>query len=178
MSLWLTHDQARAIAVHAREEAPREACGLIVGANERAVRIVSIPNAAADPLHHYEMETTAFVRAMFAIQRERLQLIGIYHSHPRTEPVPSRVDLTRAAYPDVAYVIVSLRGDEPQFAAWRMRGHRVERADLHIDMSPPPPAPARLSSAGKAAVIAALVLAVVFLIVLSLALLPPAPPIP
>lgn len=178
MTLWLTHDQARAVADHARSAAPQEACGLIAGTGERAVRVIPIPNAAADPLHRYDMEPAAFVRAMFDIQRERLQLIGIYHSHPHSDPVPSPVDIDRAAYPDVAYLIVSLRARQPQFAAWRIQRRRVERIDLCVGAAPPAPAAAPLSPAGRAAVLTAVVVASVFLLVLALALLPPAPPLP
>ncbi len=179
MTLWLTHDQARAVADHARRAAPQEACGLIAGVGGRAARIIPIPNAAADPLRRYDMEPAALVRAMFDIQRERLQLIGIYHSHPHSDPVPSSVDIDRAAYPDAAYLIVSLRAPQPQFAAWRIQRRRVERVDLCVGAAPPDAdAAAPLSSAGRAAVLMAVAVAFVFLIVLSLALLPPAPPLP
>ncbi len=178
MILWLTHDQARAVAAHARGAAPHEACGLIAGAGGRAVRVIPIPNAAADPRRQYDMEPAAFVRAMFAIQRDRLQLIGIYHSHPHTDPVPSPADIDRAAYPDAAHLIVSLRAQQPQFAAWRIHSRRVERVDLHIGAAPPPPTPAPLSPAGRVAAATAAAIAFVFLIVLALSLLPPAPPLP
>lgn len=178
VTLWLTYDHAQAIARHAQEESPREACGLIVGVSARADHTIPIPNVAADPLHNYEMDSAAFMLAMAEVQRARLQLIGIYHSHPHSEPLPSPTDIACASYPDTPYVIVSLYGSHPCFAAWNIRGHRVERADLHIGINSPPPAPTNLSSAGKTAIVISIAVAFIFLIVLSLALLPPAPPIP
>jgi proteasome lid subunit RPN8/RPN11 len=36
-----------------------------------------------------------------------LEHLGIYHSHPTGENVPSPRDIERALYPDAAYLIVS-----------------------------------------------------------------------
>lgn len=178
MTLWLTHDQARAIAQHARREHPNEVCGLVAGTDERAVQIISVPNAAADPRRCFEMDSVLFERAMRDIQCAGLRLVAIYHSHPDTDPVPSPADIVCAAYPDTIYLIVSLRGPDASFAAWRFHGRRVEKVDLHVGHSPPPPMPEPLTAAGKAAVAVAAATAVIFFVVLALTLLPPAPPLP
>ncbi len=178
MTLWLTHDQARAIAQHARRERPNEACGLVAGAAERAAQVIPVPNTAADPQRCFEMDSVLFARAVRDIQRAGLRLIAIYHSHPNTDPVPSPADIACAAYPNTVYLIVSLRGPDASFAAWRFHGSHVEKVDLHIGNSPPPPLPEPLTSAGRVAVTVAALTAVVFFIVLALTLLPPAPPLP
>jgi len=43
-----------------------------------------------------------------------LEHLGIYHSHPFGANVPSKLDLERAYYPEVAYFIVSPRPEAPQ----------------------------------------------------------------
>jgi proteasome lid subunit RPN8/RPN11 len=173
--LWLTHDQADQISAHARAEAPREACGLIAGTDGRALDIVPVANAAADPLHHYLMDPAQMTRAMLGFERRGLGLIGIYHSHPHSDPIPSPVDVRQAAYPDTTYLIVGLKHPESQLAAWSIRAGAVERVDLHIGFEGPPELPRSLSRAQIAAIVLSAVLVVALMLALSLSLLPPAP---
>jgi [CysO sulfur-carrier protein]-S-L-cysteine hydrolase len=179
--LWLTEAQAQQIAEHARSEAPREACGLIAGQGSQAVWVVRVANTAADPVHHYAMDNAALSRFLPEFAKSGLELIGIYHSHPKSAPFPSSEDIDRAFYPNTAYLIVSLRGQSPKLAAWLIENGRVKPLKLHIGTLPSPdttPLAEPLASSGKIAVILSALLAFLLLIVLSLSLLPPAPPIP
>lgn len=180
MVLWLSDSQARQIAEHALAEAPHEACGLIAGVGSRAQRVISLPNAAADPQHHFEMDHRAFVRAMFEIESAGQALIAIYHSHPNGHPIPSSTDITQTNYFDTIQLIVGLRRRKAELGAWRIRASRiVERAHLHIgDAAPTDLDEGDLSRAQRAAIIISALLAVALLILVSLVLLPPAPPLP
>jgi proteasome lid subunit RPN8/RPN11 len=58
-----------------------------------------------------------------AIRRARargLDVIGFYHSHPRTEARPSESDLAEAGYDDCVHLIVSLRAERPETRAFRI----------------------------------------------------------
>lgn len=178
MTLWLTDEQAQAIVHHVRGELPQEACGLLAGRAGRIERIIPAANAATDPLRYYKIDDKALVQAMFEIERSGLTLAGIYHSHPNSDPIPSQTDIAQAAYPDVVYLIVGLRAGTPRLSGWYIRRHEVEPVRLHIGASPPEQQPSTLSKSHKAAILISMIVAFVFMIVLSLSLLPPAPPIP
>jgi proteasome lid subunit RPN8/RPN11 len=178
MTLWLTDEQAQAIVRHVLADVPREACGMIAGRDNRAELIIAAHNAAADPLHYYEIDHKTLVQAMFDIERRGLTLLGIYHSHPAGDPIPSQTDITQSAYPDVVYLIIGLRGDEPRFNGWHIRRHEVEPVTLHIGSLPPEQETRRLSNSQKAAILISVIVAFVFMMILSLSLLPPAPEIP
>jgi len=47
--------------------------------------------------------------AMTNMRDNRLELLAIYHSHPRTEAYPSATDIRLAYYPDSSYLIISLK---------------------------------------------------------------------
>jgi proteasome lid subunit RPN8/RPN11 len=175
MRLWLTPEQARTISKHAHETFPLEACGVIGGIGERAHQIVAIPNTADDPRHHFCLDEKKFIETLFGFERNGLTLIGIYHSHPNGDPIPSPIDIQQAAYPDTAYLIVGLRQGEPALAAWSMRGSAVNRAELTIGIEPPETQDTALSHTQKMAIILAAVIAFLFMLLLSLSLLPPAP---
>ncbi len=63
------------------------------------------------------------------------QLLGIYHSHPRSaEPFPSETDVRLAYYPQAIYFIVGLAGSEPVMSAFRIseRDERWEQVEYAI----------------------------------------------
>lgn len=110
---------------------PNEICGLIGGDRARMTKAVQVENvapAAAGGECGFHMDPTGQLRAMKAFDAEGLELAGIYHSHPSTFPEPSEPDLRLAAYPEAAYLIVSLMDKElPAVRAWRIEdGHATE----------------------------------------------------
>jgi len=173
----LTPEQAQTIIAHARAEAPREACGIIAGQGDRVVEIIPIPNTAADPLHSYYMDERRLVETLSSLPTRHLDLLGFYHSHPQGDPIPSPTDIRQASYPDTPYLIVGLKGTEARLAAWTMRFGQVSEVPLQIGHQATSPTPA-LSSAQKIAILLSALIAFILLVVLSLSLLPPAPPIP
>lgn len=176
MGLWLTEAHVKTIAQHAFSDAPQEACGIIGGTGERAERIVALTNVAADPLHFFQMDKDELDHSIRAFRADGLSLIGIYHSHPRGEPILSPTDVEHAPPLNVTYLIVGLRHPEPRLAAWRVHHHEVDRVELYVGEDPPiwkenEP----LSQAQKAAIIISAVIAFILVLIISLSLLPPAP---
>jgi len=175
MRLWLTPAQADSIGRHALDERPQEACGLIAGIGEQAHEIIPMANVADEPQHQFRLDDEQFTKTMFDLERAGLSLIGIYHSHPSGDPIPSQIDIREAAYPDTAYVIVGLRDSGARLAAWDIRILEVNPVELYVGINPPPPQDPPLSRAEKTAIIVAAVVAFIFMLILSLSLLPPAP---
>ena len=173
----LTHEQARAIIDHARAEAPNEACGVIAGRGTVAHEIIPIPNTADDPLHAYRMDEQSLVTALIGGEKRGLELVGFYHSHPHSDPIPSPTDIRQATYPDTPYLIVSLKGGEARLSAWSMRYGQVTPIEVQVGIESPPES-RPLSTAQKIAILLSALIAFILMIVLSLSLLPPAPIIP
>ncbi len=178
MQLWLKPELAQSIIEHARKTQPSECCGVIIGEGIRVEQIVPVPNVANDPEHHYHMDDKTLLEMMFQTQRQNLEVIGFYHSHPRTDPIPSQEDVLHAHYPDMAYVIASLKGGEARLSAWSIKRDRVAPIELVISADKPATEAKALSIIQKRAIIASAIIAFIFMLVLSLSLLPPAPIIP
>src|SRR5260370_31383477 len=66
---------------HAREEAPRECCGLIGGINARTQTVYQLRNVAADPLTTYEASPEDLISAQRSMRDHCAQLLAICHSH-------------------------------------------------------------------------------------------------
>jgi proteasome lid subunit RPN8/RPN11 len=174
--LWLTQAQADRLIGYARQESPNEVCGILAGIEHRVMDIVPITNAASDPQRTYYMDERELARALMTLEARSLSLLAFYHSHPNGDPIPSPVDVQHAYYPDTPYLIVGLRS-HPQIAAWLLRYGQTTPVPVHIGLNPPE-ASARMTKAQKVAILISALIAFALLIVLSLSLLPPAPPVP
>ena len=116
---------------HARAEAPNECVGLIASRNGDAVKLYRAANAAASPLR-FEIDGAEQIRYHNDIEESGLELGAIYHSHTRSDPVPSQTDINLAFYPDSLYVIVGLAGAEPDVRAWEIRDRQVTQRPLEV----------------------------------------------
>ena len=77
-----------AIDVHARREAPRECCGLLVGAPDHVIHAEPTRNLAVKATR-YEIDPADHFRILRAARAKGLGVVGAYHSHPFSEPAPS-----------------------------------------------------------------------------------------
>jgi proteasome lid subunit RPN8/RPN11 len=117
---------------HARAEAPNECVGMIAARDGDAVELYRATNAAASPLR-YEIDGAEQYRIQMEIYDADLELGAIYHSHTRTEPVPSQTDINLAFYPETLYVIVGVAGPEPDVRAFTIRDGQVAPAELVVE---------------------------------------------
>ena len=119
------------VIAHACEDAPNECVGMIASRNGEAVSVHRARNAAASPLR-YEIDGMEQYKIQNAIEDAGLELGAIYHSHTRSEPLPSQTDINLAFYPEALYVIVGLKADEPDVRAWRIVDGKVSEARLEV----------------------------------------------
>lgn len=110
----------RAMIDQARREAPIECCGLLGGVGERVRSIHPLINEAASSTEY--LATVGLFEPMKRMRRLGEELLAIYHSHPASAAVPSRVDLKRNLYPGTVHVIVSLAEREPSMRAYLLEG--------------------------------------------------------
>jgi proteasome lid subunit RPN8/RPN11 len=117
---------------HARAEAPRECCGLLIGKGESVVRSVRARNLDVKATR-YLIDPEDHFAAIRSARGDGLEVIGAYHSHPSSAPVPSATDIAEAnSGSDFLYVIVSLVGDE-------VRAYRIEAGVFKpLALSPKP----------------------------------------
>jgi proteasome lid subunit RPN8/RPN11 len=111
---------------HALEEAPNEACGLVLVRDGRAVGYERGRNAEASP-YRFRLEVAPEV---WFLEDEGYEL-AVFHSHPASPPRPSRADLERAGlWASRPWLI--LRTDTRELAAWRLTGGRAVSEPVSI----------------------------------------------
>jgi proteasome lid subunit RPN8/RPN11 len=113
------------LLAHARDEAPNEACGLVAFRDGVAERYLPAENALASP---YRFELRPRDPADFFLEDDGYEL-AVFHSHPETEPRPSRTDIENIGlWEGRPYLI--LRADTGELAGWRVTRSGVEALDL------------------------------------------------
>jgi proteasome lid subunit RPN8/RPN11 len=109
-----------AIVEHARREAPRECCGLLVGNRYQVDESLPAVNIAAEQ-SRFLIDPADHIALNRRLRGSGREVVGAYHSHPNDQPVPSHRDIAEAHYPDFLHLIVSLIGDPET----RIRGYRI-----------------------------------------------------
>ena len=116
---------------HARRESPNECVGVLGTRDGEPVLLLEAENARHSPLA-YEIAPQELLRVHDRLDEDELEVGAIYHSHTRTEPVPSQTDINLAFYPEALYIIVGLAGDEPDIRAFRIVEGEVTQAELKV----------------------------------------------
>jgi len=93
---------------------------LLFGDGEVVDRLVRGRNVHAMPETRYEIDPAQLREAIASTDDTDRFLVGIYHSHPRTEPKPSDFDIANARWPAQVYVLTSLRSEPPEIFAYRI----------------------------------------------------------
>ena len=113
-----------AMAEHARDESPNEACGLVVLKDGVAERYVAGRNAAESP-YRFELDVPPDT---WFLEDEGFEL-AMFHSHLSSPPRPSRTDVENVGlWVGRPYLIYTVRTDE--LAGWRISSGSVEPLEL------------------------------------------------
>ena len=111
------------LVAHAQEDAPNEACGIIVFRDGESVRYERGRNTRESP-KVYELEVDPEV---WFLEDEGFEL-AVFHSHPVTPPRPSPTDIANIGlWEGRPYFILGLAHDE--LAAFTIQNGEVERLD-------------------------------------------------
>jgi proteasome lid subunit RPN8/RPN11 len=121
---------------HARAELPNECVGLLAGRLVEAVEVrvgqverrYPLVNAAASP-REYLSDPRSMFDAVKDMGKRGLDVLAIYHSHPTSEPVPSRTDLAENLWPGVVSFILSLKGAEAEMRGWWLTDRDYREAE-------------------------------------------------
>ena len=124
-------------------ELPNECCGMLAGrivpaeGDATAVpvgqveEVYPLVNEAASPVE-YLSEPRSMFAAVRDMTRRGLDILAVYHSHPTSDPMPSRKDLERNYSPDVVNLIVSLQTEEPVVRGWWLEAESYREASWEV----------------------------------------------
>jgi len=97
----------KALIDHAANEAPLEACGLLIGRPGHILKAVPARNVALDPARSFEIDPALLLATHRSVRSEGLRVLGHYHSHPNGSHEPSKRDAARALEDGALWLIVT-----------------------------------------------------------------------
>ena len=123
--LRMSAEIAAQIVEHAQSGYPDEVCGLVAGRGDVATAAYPGRNISPTPAVTYELDHDTLTR-MIDFEDAGLELVAIYHSHPRGPEIPSPTDIAHAYYSESVYLIVSLATpDRPMVRGFRITNEWV-----------------------------------------------------
>lgn len=105
---------------HVNGKFPEESCGLLAGHGNKVTIEIPITNQLHSPIKYF-MDPMELYRALENIETLNLELLGIFHSHPKGPPHPSDTDINEFLYPGVATIICY-----PESNNWKMKAFLIE----------------------------------------------------
>src|SRR5260370_1404054 len=120
----------------AQAELPNECCGLLGGrqgadGTARVERRYPLVNEAASPIAFFCLDKGLFA-ALREMREAGLDELAVYHSHPASDPVPSRRDHEQNNWPGLMHLIISLKGPAPTVRTWWLTAEGSREAPWRI----------------------------------------------
>jgi [CysO sulfur-carrier protein]-S-L-cysteine hydrolase len=105
MEIFLTAGQIDQLVSFAKRSLPNESCAFLLGKNGRVVEILPMRNSDQSTVS-FSIEPQEVLRAYDLAESKKLQVIGIFHSHP-ARPAPSSTDRRFMEINPVVWLIYS-----------------------------------------------------------------------
>ena len=117
-----------ATLAHLCSELPNEGVGLWIGQRGRVARVERLENQHPLPQTNYAADPAEVLKILKGLDESGMELLAIYHSHPKGVAVPSESDKAQAFW-RVPYVIVAMENENVR--AWKLP--EVEEVALYVD---------------------------------------------
>ena len=114
MEISLAPTQIEQLTRLARSSLPNESCAFLLGKKDRVVEILTMQNADQSAIS-FSIEPQDVLRAYDVAESKKLQVMGIFHSHP-ARPAPSNTDKKFMEINPVVWLIYSTT--EQEFKAY------------------------------------------------------------
>lgn len=132
--IYLKRSQLAELIEHSRATYPEESCGILAGKDGVVNKIYKMKNISPTPATRYFVDPQEQLKIFKEIEKENLEMLGIYHSHTGTSAYPSATDCELAFYPDVSYLIISLANPgKPVIQSYKIDQGKIEGEEVEIN---------------------------------------------
>jgi len=117
---------------HAKKEKPLECCGILAGRGKTVEKAFEMRNAEESAIR-YSISPQEQLKVLEEMDKESMEMIAIYHSHPHTIPFPSEIDVKMAFYPEMSSIIVSLKEEnDPVIRGFLIREEAIYPEEIQV----------------------------------------------
>ena len=110
MQLVLTESHRNILSKLSKDQSPNESCAILFGKTENDKLVVQelyiADNKEESPVN-FTISNEQLIQGYQEAEKKNLEVIGIFHSHPSSEPYPSETDKKFMKINPVTWVIFS-----------------------------------------------------------------------
>ncbi|HET9008577.1 MAG TPA: M67 family metallopeptidase [Nitrosarchaeum sp.] len=123
----LTESQKKILSNHADNEKPNESCAILFGTTEEQRVIVKeiflTENIEKSPVN-FTISNEQLIKCYKTAEEKKMEVVGIFHSHPNSEAYPSEIDKKFMFNNPVVWIIYS--GVSEKFKAYVLESDVLE----------------------------------------------------
>jgi len=114
------------IVAHAHRDAPNECCGIVLVRDGVAFAVHELENREPSPMR-FDVDPLE----IYSLSDGGDTLGAIYHSHTRSDPVPSQTDINYGVnWPGVEWIIVGLKNGAVDVRSWLIDAKTVTEVPI------------------------------------------------
>ena len=108
---------------HAEDENPNESCAILYGKDDTVSEVFLTENIEESPVN-FTISNEQLIQGYNIAEEKKLDVIGIFHSHPNSEAYPSSTDKKFMHSNPVVWIIYS--GANKNFKAYVLESDVIE----------------------------------------------------
>ena len=132
--MFISNDIIDVLISQARQDAPNETCGYLLGISgdegDEVTENYRMANTAHSP-EHFSLAPKDHLAALRYARSKGLKILANWHSHPASPSRPSQEDLRLANDPTIRYAILSLH-EGVHLNSFKILGGEVVDKEVHL----------------------------------------------
>lgn len=123
----LTESQKKILSNHADNEKPNESCAILFGTTEEQrviVKEISLTENIEKSPVNFTISNEQLIKCYKTAEEKKMEVVGIFHSHPNSEAYPSEIDKKFMFNNPVVWIIYS--GVSEKFKAYVLESDVLE----------------------------------------------------
>ena len=119
----LEQSYKKILSQYSENQKPNESCALLFGKNNQVLDIFLTENIEESPIN-FTISNEQFIEGYKMAENKKMEIIGIFHSHPNSDAFPSNTDKKFMQSNPVVWIIYS--GINKNFRAFVLESETIE----------------------------------------------------
>ena len=119
----LEQSYKKILSQYSENQKPNESCALLFGKNNQVLDIFLTENIEESPIN-FTISNEQLIEGYKMAENKKMEIIGIFHSHPNSDAFPSNIDKKFMQSNPVVWIIYS--GINKNFRAFVLESETIE----------------------------------------------------
>jgi len=119
----LEQSYKKILSQYSENQKPNESCALLFGKNNQVLDIFLTENIEESPIN-FTISNEQLIEGYKMAENKKMEVIGIFHSHPNSDAFPSNTDKKFMQSNPIAWIIYS--GINKNFRAFVLESETIE----------------------------------------------------